>query len=1103
MRNLFFSIIVILQFFYFGLSSAQVETPKISDDQFQMIKELVKKIDQAHNLKLSDINSIINGFSTIIKKQKYYFFKGQNSTWNIAMMKDSMELAKVFHLNSVVAIVSTNKNSINLSKIPKELKANLAKYKSGTITLEAGIKIYSQVATGTGSGPLSKMASIMGFSGETKLSGDLSIDSIKHVFTGVGEVGDYDFDITIPRFNPPLLSKVMNGRDMKISYQKKKGGESRVSADYHLDFTMPMAMRGKKFSFKSDLKLVNPGMPNMEINIDTGDKLKLAWREAFGQRWINFEKVNFGIDFKKSGVSVVLRGIFDKKNVEVDFDEKNGSLENFVFKLKDSIKLSDFPGLKKIPGANKFELTDVEVAHNSITGKTTFKEVKVDMALFKTDTGGWTSAIDMHKDISLGKLVGKNIGLLKLIKIPAMNLIFSSTGYHGNVSELPAGAHKILGQSSGSLSVDVGISLHGEFDPNHMTGAIKKGLDAIGMKSKLKLEGSIGGVFSGKPSISLDAILSQKGQNMFSFLKSHGAAKEEFFISLSGEEIDLGIKTVVSMPGGHGSHDLIFDTSFELESRASDVEVAVKGEMQGDWKNAIGIKGLTIENPLLEVGINSEGSFDVLLAGTFLMGDEDVTVAADIVISPGAAFLPTAIALAGKINKLDFSAITKHGNSMAKGKHGKKLKGGGFSGFNSELRNVAFAIMTPGSHLPAKLAAELKIQGAGYALKGDLYINGREVGSASGYVSESGIGIDGDIKPFKMGPLDLRSAKIDIASGVSVSPKFAFKGDMTLFKGFKEKFDLELSERQFKFYIDSQFGGLFAIELDAHTTNGLSFSANNDLDFEASLDTGHISIFKDLMGAALKGFKKEDKKLKKAQNDLKTASNSVKKIKSKISKAKAEDKKNREKVTKAFSSSKSRVDKLSKTSGSLKSKISKKKKQIKSDKRHWRWGSAAKHGIELGVLYTELGSVKSAIKVADKVLDTAKKATKKFPKGATPKVIALEATLETELEGVKIAQGYITTIQKINSGLEAATKALQSASAHFRVEKITVAGSIAGITSMGHRGLPPKISVKCKIGNSHHTFVVIVSSGAKDLKKVLKHIAEDAAKELVKSLTKA
>ncbi|MEO0337191.1 MAG: hypothetical protein AAF202_12415, partial [Pseudomonadota bacterium] len=402
---------------------------------------------------------------------------------------------------------------------------------------------------------------------------------------------------------------------------------------------------------------------------------------------------------------------------------------------------------------------------------------------------------------------------------------------------------------------------------------------------------------------------------------------------------------------------------FFLELKESEIEAAVKGEMKGDWNNALGIHGFHIIDPSLQVGINETGSFDILIDGTFSLGSERVEIAADLVLSPEALFLPTALAFAGEVKIIDFGKITAMAAKMASGNgKNKKLKGGGFKGFSASLKEVHFLIMTPGAQLPPKLASKYNIVGSGFAMGAELWVKTKMLGKADGYVSDAGIGFDGTIAPFHLGPLKLKDAEIDIQAGVTVEPKLAMKGDISLFKGFEEKYELTIEAEKFKFYTDTKFGGLLEVELEAYTTQGLKVTPGNDLVFDSTVKAKFNKVFKDLTHDALKGLKKGDKSLANAQSKLKKAQDKVNNLKKKIADAKREADQDYDKAHSKIKKAKDKVDGLARKISSLKKKASKLKGDIKHDKKKWRFDRAAKHGVELAGVETAIGAETAAKK---------------------------------------------------------------------------------------------------------------------------------------------
>jgi hypothetical protein len=549
------------------------------------------------------------------------------------------------------------------------------------------------------------------------------------------------------------------------------------------------------------------------------------------------------------------------------------------------------------------------------------------------------------------------------------------------------------------------------------------------------------------------------------------------------------------MAQGHGKPNLEFDVDFELVERESGIEVQAAGAMKGDWINAAGIKGLTLENPFMSVGINETGSFDMLIDGTVLIGTEKIRAAADMVLSPEALGLPTAIAFAGEINKLDFNDLMKHAK-----KHSAQ-KGGGFKSLKAEFKDVAFAFMTPGAHLPADLEEELSIEGAGIALKATLLINNKELGSANGYASTEGVSFEGKIDPFKLGPLNLKDAELLIEAGPKVEPKFAMSGDIELFKGFEEKYSLDLEPNKFTFYSDTKFGGAFEAELTA-ASGGLSFASGNDFSFEAELAANYSKVFRQIVQDALKGFKKADVSMKKAVADVKKAEKKVAGLKSKIKTEKAKAKRAYDKAVKKIADAKKKVDKLQKTINYNKKKAHDLDRKAKKDAKHLKLGKAAKEGSEEAAVKTAIAAEEAAKKTADWALKTAKKTVKVVPVDAAPKVVALTAELATAEAGLKVAQGVIEAADAVNNGVAAAVKAVGKGLTALKINKIGAAGSLKGIVTGGKQGKRPVLIIDVTIHGKHHVYRESIASVKSEFKHLAAEIGKEVAKEVLKLFKK-
>lgn len=876
------------------------------------------------------------------------------------------------------------------------------------------------------------------------------------------------------------------------------------AATNNITIKFPKVLGGGKLSFGGTIDAA--ALKEKKFVFTTSDAHKLTWNDAFGMKFLDLKDVALNLSVAKGEFAIsldgMLGGAFKKGGKElavvIDIAVEGKKLSDFSLSLPDAkISLHDVPELKSIPGATKFAIEAPTVSMNAIGGKLDFLGESADAVVFYDDgKKDWNIGLRFEKALTLATLTGHDKSFLTHLGLPKMRMLASTKGLKRAYGDLPLAVRNFFTAGGdelpdGDLELAEGVNVIAHFDPAVAPAEVKKALTTLGLGSAtLEIDGTVEGMFGGEPAVELAVEIDAPKSHGFKILKVKDV-KAEFFIKLSKEEAALGFRTAIEMSQGKGKPMLEFDVDFELAELEAGLEVQVAGGMKGDWVNAAGIKGLTLENPFMSVGINETGSFDMLIDGTVLIGKEKIRAAADMVLSPEALGLPTAIAFAGEINKLSFDDLMKHAK-----KHSHQ-KGGGFKGLKAEFKDVAFAFMTPGAHLPADLEEELKIEGAGVALKATLLINNKELGSANGYASTEGVSFEGKIDPFKLGPLNLKDAELSIEAGPKVDPKFAMSGDIELFKGFEEKYSLDLEPNKFSFYSDTKFGGAFEAELTAES-KGLSFAAGNDFSFEAELAANYSKVFRQLVTDALKGFKKADKDMKKAVADVKKAEKKVAGLKKQIKSEKAKAKRAYDKAAKKIGDAKKKVDKLQSTINYNKKKAHDLDRKAKHDAKHLKLGKAAKEGAEVAALKTAIAGEEAAKKTADWALKTAKKTVKVVPVDLAPKVVALTTALGTAEAALKIAEEAVKVADAVNNGVAAAVKAVGKGLTALKINKLGAAGSLKGIVTGGKQGKAPVLIIDVTIHGKHHVY----RESIKSLKSEFKHLAAEIGKEVAKEVLK-
>ena len=1108
-------------------SSSHAQSKALQQDTLN----LIQSTPLFRDLGIAELTVEDNGYSARLAGDKVFFFKGRGAVgdvWNLAIHRAGFDLdsaagsvaaaaLKGFQLSDALFIASPDENTVDPGAMPTVLQGKIAQLsgESGDIALKKGVDVYAALDLGASSAPVLKFVErTLGVSGAVKVAGVLESGALMKL-AGKGGAGSTDFSISVSATSvaPASLAYVGSARDLSLTFSKT-GGDGGLSGGLTFDFSLggqsftvplqveafqPNAKAGETYLKISGGFASIPGFLNKIPGLSTRSLLGTVTATATAA---GGHELALGLE---------ATGTLHSQPVDFTLNlvrDASGKVEDFEAAFVNTkLPLGDLPGLRDIPGAKTFTLENPVASRGALGGKLNFRGESVDAVVFDDPAGGWHLGLKSEESLTVGELIGSSKGLPAKILLPKAQFILSTKAVNAPFESMPLAMRQFFAKDgaepAGDLKLAAGINVQAQFDPTRLDESVRKPLAFIGITDSLEIGGTAQGLFGGPPAVSLSVALSASGNHGFKFLKKSASATESFFIRIAKEDLEIGFDSSVELPGGKDQGPLTFDVSFEIEELGESIVAAVRGSMRGDWRNAAGIKGFTLENPFLSVGVNETGAFDVSFDGTAVVGSENIRVAADIVVLPEAAFVPEALALAGTINRISFDELSRHGNQFSSARHGKGLSNGGFKGAQAEFRDVAFAFMTAGAHLPPDLEQSLKIEGAGLAIRGALLVNGKELGRIAGYASDEGLKFDGKLDPFALGPLSLKDAELDVAASLSKPPSFLMSGDLSLFRGFEDQYRIAFLPTRFEFYSDTKFGGLMELSIDAKTTHGLSFSPQNDFEFDATLSADYHKAFVEVMQAAVQTFKKGDSDIRNAEAKVNDAKRRVDGLKRQIADSQAADRRNYENARSNIGAAQRKVDGLKRNIDDTNSQIS----HWKSVSRHskWppsRWPEGAKADAKITELGTELTGLYAAYGTAKTALDAANAAARGAIEGISPKTRSLQAELATAQAALDAANGVLEAARGVDDGLAAASKALESAGDVFRIEALEVSGSLRGITSGGREGDAPVLKARVKIAGANHVYVVSVAEGEKEFKNLVKHVADQAAQDLVKALTR-
>jgi predicted nucleic acid-binding Zn-ribbon protein len=1007
---------------------------------------------------------------------------------------------------AILLIPSGGTTTIAEGDLPAAIKAelgdNLEQFlDDGALALKEGTNFFADVNV-SGIKALNDALSFLGMDGSA-LPIDLNLPPKGAASTAPG------FKLVLPEITASVFPSFLKAGAAKI-VDRVKDGSTDMAVELPLNLVAEISggPKGKEVPFTVDLDLT--ALANKELVFTGTEAEGSTWSEPFGIPFVSVRELSIDADLSGDAQKVRLSAVFagsHSKGDEVDLaiDVENGSIADVSVSLpKSKFGLDQIDALKNVPGVNTLSISAPAFSLHSFSGTVSFDGVDVDVVAFKDSNSHWSTLLHLESHFTIADILHIKNPLLEEVKLPDMKLVLASKPINQPIDSLPEAVQATFGGGSGgTLQLDAGVSMHGTIDPAKFSAGTQKMLSAIGIHDAIEITGTVDGIFGGSPGIRLLAAMDSEPKHSFTFIKA--APDTTFSLLLEYNEqrgAGLGFDMAIQLPGGDGQDPLIFDVDMELMVGAEGVEVRVSGDMRGFWNNAIGVKGLKIGDVYMSVGVMETGSFEFALAGKVAFGGEEIDIAGDMVISPEALFLPTAIGIAGKIKVIPLHQLHDKGNGMAKASHGKNLKGKSPKGLEAEIRNFEFCFMSPGATLPAEYTDDFNLTTAGMGVKGELWLtdphsgHDRKVGALDGWISDQGYHMDGEVEPFSIGPVHMDKTTFLFQAGLELEPELSISGGITIGKGkhaLSEKVKLTIQPSHFLIDMDTKIGGM---EVSVHAeSGGRSTQASNDFVFSISVKADFTDPLKHALSDALKGLKKMDTKYKQAQQDVANAKKKVDGLQKKIDEMRKKVKVERAKTDEKFEDAKHKVDSLNRTLTAKKKSWSSHKSKRQSDLKHVKLGAAAKEEAQIVALQGEITSLEASIKVAKGVLNTVEKGIDHTPIDLDPRVASLIAEKKTADAALDVAKGTLSAAQKINDGLESAAKEVLKAAGQLKINELILAGSLKGMIP-GEGGQKVTLTINGSWGK--HKFHIVIGGDQAD--GYIKAIAHEVAKEIKKVL---
>lgn len=822
---------------------------------------------------------------------------------------------------------------------------------------------------------------------------------------------------------------------------------------------------------------------------------------------------------------------------------------------KASIKLGEIPALQSLLtkfGAKKIanmELKNTSFEGGVLTADVTF--IKINWRFTAYSGGDIKNTFFTFRPtstVSFQKMFKKvpGIELLDILVFDDQMFALSAANLEIDAADLPPGARKEIdrfyeGGKGYTFEVAQGLKLFGALD----LGESKTLNDAIkflgGKSSKVQmtaalstnvLDAMLGGSLPA-PALTMTATLPTFRPKIGGVIQLPANVQFGFTTELTSEGASVGLAANTDFKIGGQTVPMTMTETISLDtSGAPEIGVTMSIFEGEPWKNAFGLKFLTIEDYAMEFTADATGTLSVGTSGKTSLGGKGFRVAtsAQIGVMTSGIPLPEIISLEVDDGPNKIGAVSLKDYLSIYTELLKATSGGHIKVPLDVVPDVAIAGTKVGEG--PKLNLNLEVGGGfGFDMAGALRILGTNVATVeTAFMSaDEGIEIKANTKKIGVGPISLPNAQIHIVAradreaGTFPPPKILIGAEAFSLFGAKSRLDITMFVSSATMAANANFGELFKFNLKAYAgiekLKKFTDLANTDFYLIGTLQsdpaewirTAGKDAAKKSLDTLKSGFDAALKNLKAAEADVTKLNASIVAMRAKIIKERASS-------TNSIKSAEAEVAKLQSSINALdgqirgnKSKIQKcdqKKrlcfkaagiKKCKSVPNYPARGVCKVKNSPFEVAISGLNVAKKGV-VASKVtaqksLEVLRKGLAVIPVDMDPRIVALFSALHTAkislIAAKEAAKGITGFADLLTKGVAAAGKADV-----FALER----GSIRGSLQQGLKGEPVVLDMAFRLlGKSYNNMFAF---SLKDWKFNAKQMEVVALAAAVKTIIK-
>ena len=521
-----------------------------------------------------------------------------------------------------------------------------------------------------------------------------------------------------------------------------------------------------------------------------------------------------------------------------------------------------------------------------------------------------------------------------------------------------------------------------------------------------------------------------------------------------GIETGAGYVYVTGEPGvGVGftmtMNNKVFETRMGMrKTELGATEARMFASAKGRWHHAFGIRGFHLDEVSMVLSIDAAQRLGIGLKAKMAIRDRKMSVGGKVLLH-AVTGAPLGGAFEGSINKLSTNDLWWMLD--ARSRKGRVRR----SDLPEFILKDAYLRIAPGGGDP-----DLGIK-SGFGIKGTLIAFNKTVAKVDGEMDESPmLRLKGHVTAFKLGPVALERAKVDIRMGAVKNPYYVIGGAARI-GGARKSIDISASRTHYSFATTEKVGGVYEAAERYETRAGIRPSWSYNASFKNHFTR---TLERDVSRKATAWAKKVKADYAKAQRDIAWARRELNRLDPQIRAARA----------KVHAERKAQWDKINRIKnriGWLNSEIAKRENRINGlrayvarlktnkDKAHRAWKAAVKRRKKAKIhekpKYKAIEAKKwSAYVSAKGAYDAARKNLVKVAKALDPKLNAYRAERTTAQASYKTQSAIYAQITRVTvdadprvAGLISAKKTAQGT---LYAAKKVVAGAGRTLVAAGN-----------------------------------------------------